>query len=293
MRKSYYVLIVFLAGCCYGILSTFVKLAYGAGFQLADVAGSQCLTGTLLLWLAWLFTKKTAVSGRNVVKLLLCGVPFAMTSIFYYHSLQTLNASLAVVLLFQFVWLGTLFDSIYYKRMPSRQKAVSIGILLVGSVLAAGVTADGDFTPSIGMLWGFLSAITYTLSMLGAGAVANEVQPVLKSALIAAGSSCVIFMVMPPVFLLNTEILPHLLPYGLLLGFFGVTLPPFLFAVGMPHVGPGLGTILTSSELPVAVLMSLFVLGESVTVYQLLGIALIIGGIAIGNIPGKLTGVGQ
>ncbi|MFK4998521.1 hypothetical protein ACI2OX_17990 [Bacillus sp. N9] len=40
---------------------------------------------------------------------------------------------------------------------------------------------------------------------------------------------------------------------------------PLLFSIGMPHIGPGLGTILSASELPVAVIMSALVLGEYVT----------------------------
>ena len=36
-----YALLVFLSGCSYGVLSTIVKTAYAAGFQVADVSGSQ------------------------------------------------------------------------------------------------------------------------------------------------------------------------------------------------------------------------------------------------------------
>jgi drug/metabolite transporter (DMT)-like permease len=51
----------------------------------------------------------------------------------------------------------------------------------------------------------------------------------------------------------------------------------------MLHVGPGLGMILTASELPVAVIMSAFVLSEDVSLLQWTGVALIFGGIIIGN----------
>lgn len=73
------------------------------------------------------------------------------------------------------------------------------------------------------------------------------------------------------------------LPYGFLLGLFGVALPPLLFSIGMPHVGPSLGTILTASELPVAVLMSALVLSEDVSVIQWIGVCIVLIGIAIGN----------
>lgn len=50
MKLWHYALIVFLGGCCYGILSTFVKLAYSAGFSTPEVTGAQYFFGTVLSW---------------------------------------------------------------------------------------------------------------------------------------------------------------------------------------------------------------------------------------------------
>ena len=58
MKTWHYALIVFLGGCCYGVLSTFVKLAYSAGFTVKEVTGSQFILGTLLIWSVALFSKK-------------------------------------------------------------------------------------------------------------------------------------------------------------------------------------------------------------------------------------------
>ena len=63
----------------------------------------------------------------------------------------------------------------------------------------------------------------------------------------------------------------------------GVTLPPLLFAIGIPHTGLGLAGILTTSELVIAMLSAHFVLGEAVSPLAWLGIALIFGGILVGN----------
>ena len=103
MKNMYYAGLVFLGGCCYGILSTFVKIAYANGFSSAAVTGAQYLFGTMMLWLVLLFTKKEKLSVKESVKLLLSGIPFGLTGIFYYQALQSLSASLAIVFLFQFV----------------------------------------------------------------------------------------------------------------------------------------------------------------------------------------------
>ena len=67
-------------------------------------------------------------------------------------------------------------------------------------------------------------------------------------------------------------------------GFFGSLVPPVLFNIGMPKVGSGLGTILSASELPTAVMMSTLILHEAVTYSQWFGVIMILCGIAFPNI---------
>lgn len=285
LKKWNYALIVFLGGCCYGILSTFVKLAYAAGFSVAEVTGAQYLFGTLITWILVLFTRKYKVTRVQAIKLLLSGIPFGLTGIFYYQALQTINASLAIILLFQFVWIGTLFETIIYKKKPTLEKVIAIIILLFGSILAGGVSLEGGMNLSWqGAGWGILSAFTFATFIFLSGSVGKNTAPLLKSGLLSAGGLFVVFLVFPPVYLVDIPTLIGVAPYGLLLGIFGAVLPPLLYSIGMPQIGPGLGTILTASELPVAVSMSALVLGEHVGMLQWIGVALILGGIAFSNV---------
>jgi drug/metabolite transporter (DMT)-like permease len=290
MKSWSYALIVFLAGCCYGVLSTFVKFAYAAGFTVKEVTGSQFLFGTLLIWIAVIFTKKQKLTLGKTLKLLLSGIPLGLTSVLYYQALQTLHASLGIIFLFQFVWIGTLFEWLFYKRKPAMKKVVSIVILIIGSVLASGIVINGGGALSWqGIIWGVLSAVTYTTFLFLSGAVAKETPPVLKSAMFTTGGCICVFLLFPPTFLFHLPVLLGVAPYGLYLGVLGVVLPPLLFSIGMPHVGPGLGTILTASELPVAVTMSSLILTEYIAGSQWLGVALILAGIVIGNIKINLV----
>jgi drug/metabolite transporter (DMT)-like permease len=56
---------------------------------------------------------------------------------------------------------------------------------------------------------------------------------------------------------------------------------------GFPHTGIGLGSIVSSLELPVSVLMAYIILNESVVLSQWIGILLIILAIVIMNISLK------
>ncbi|MCJ7840074.1 DMT family transporter [Lederbergia sp. NSJ-179] len=284
MKAWHYALLVFFGGCCYGILSTFVKLAYASGFTMAEVSGSQFLFGTIFTWVLTLFIKKSKISFKLFIKIVVSGIPMGLTGIFYYKSLQTVDASLAIIFLFQFVWIGTVLEWIFYQTKPNKNKLISILILLFGSVLATGLLVEGGKSLSwLGFGWGMLAACSFSAFILVSGAVGNQLHPIFKSALLSTGALCTVMILFPPVFIFHGETLLGLVPYGLMLGFFGVMLPPLLFSIGMPHVGPGLGTILSASELPVAVILSTLVLRENVTLLQWFGVICVLAGIFIGQ----------
>ncbi|RCX22544.1 threonine/homoserine efflux transporter RhtA [Fontibacillus phaseoli] len=285
MKFWHYALIVFLGGCCYGILSTFVKLAYAAGFTVSVVTGGQYFFGVVLAWLAVLFTKKKKLTSLQISKLILSGIPFGLTGIFYYQALQTLNASLAIVFLFQFVWIGALLEWVFHKKKPTKSKLISIVMLLIGSILAANLLFQERMALSWqGSIWGLLAALSFSSFVFLSSFVEKEAPPILKSALLSTGGVITVFIAFPPTFLFDLEVLMGVIPYGLVLGIFGVVLPPLLFSIGMPHVGSGLGTILTASELPVVVTMSSLVLAEPISLPQWIGVIVILGGIINGNI---------
>ena len=53
-----YALLVFLGGCSYGVVSSFVKIAYSLGFNVNDVTGSQYFFGAIMLWIATMILEK-------------------------------------------------------------------------------------------------------------------------------------------------------------------------------------------------------------------------------------------
>lgn len=284
MKLWQYALIVFLGGCSYGILSTFVKTAYAAGFTSGQVTAAQYFFGVIFTWIVYLCTKKQSIQITQAVKLIAAGLPFGLAGLFYYQSLQSLNASFAIILLFQFVWIGTLYEWMFQKKKPTREKLFAIVILLIGSFLAANVLSQQSASLSwIGIFWGLLAAMMFALFIFLGSFVGKGTQPMLKSSLMSTGAFLLVLFIYPPTFIFHSDMLMGILPYGLVLGIFGVVLPPLLFSIGLPHLGAGLGTIMTASELPMAVTMSYFALHEQVSWLQWTGVLVILVGIAMGN----------
>ena len=60
-------------------------------------------------------------------------------------------------------------------------------------------------------------------------------------------------------------------------------IPVYLFTIAVPKVGLGMSSILSAFELPIAVMVSVILLSETVTDLQIVGIVIIIIGYHITN----------
>ena len=279
-----YALFVFLGGCSYGVVSTFVKLAYGEGFSQGEITGSQYLLGALMLWIVALFVPKVKLSGKQIITLLISGFPMGLTGIFYNQSLTYIDASFAIILLLQFTWISFVIQYIFEKKVPGKKNLMATVIILAGSILASGVLAsDGELSVT-GIIWGLLSATSFASFIVVSGRSAIKIHPIYKSAMMTTGAALLILIVFPPMFLLNGALVDGLFKYSVIAGLCASLIPPVLFNIGMPKIGSGLGTILSASELPTAVFMSALVLNETVSGLRWLGVFIILCGIAYPNI---------
>ncbi|MEY8351244.1 DMT family transporter [Bacillus cereus] len=300
MKGSIYII---LGACCYGALSTFVKLAYKDGFIVNDVVGIQMFIGALLLWGGVLFNSRKRTNTNKYLKpnkkeiLLLCvaGSTTGLTGMFYYLSLQYISASLAIVLLFQFTWMGVLIEALINRRVPEKGKLLSLIPLFIGTLYATNIFTTGlTGVHWLGFLYGFLAAMSYTIFILISGKIAVQVNPITKTALMISGGFTICALILPPTFFTDGKLLIELaLKYGFVLGFLGPFLSTLLFSKGVPLVGPGLASILGAMELPTAVLMSVVVLKEHIGASQYIGIILILIGILIPKLFKKEISLGN
>jgi len=282
--------LVFLGACSFGILSTFVKLAYNEGFTLGEVTGIQVFFGLIVLWtivlLRQLFSgRSNSTSLREKLKLAAMGTSSGLVSIFYYKCVQMVPASIAILLLMQFTWMSMLLEAVTNRKVPSLTQTATVALVLLGTALAGRLVSGNlpDFN-LVGIGYGLLAAFFYTVFILINGAAGNNMHPTTKSALLLTGSCVLIFTIFPPVFLVNGALANGLFKWGMGLALFGTVIPPLFYAFGTPKAGLGLSAILSAAELPVAVLMSNVVLKEEVVPVQWLGVAVILAAIVLSNI---------
>lgn len=296
------IFLVLVGSASYGLLSTFVKLAYHDGFTTAEVTLAQSGVGALVLTLIAYFVgrKSRAPVPTEKLKLALVGIPMGLTSVVYYVAVQYIPASIAVVLLMQSIWMGVVFESVMKRTWPTFAKIVAVVFVLVGTLFATDAlsAANASLDPR-GVVFGILAALSYSAMLAAAGSVCLDLHPVKRSQYMLYGGLGVVL-----IYGLMAQILPNLaglqpLPaeftraqdfnfeifgyYGIILALFGTVLPPILLNKGFPITGVGLGSIISSVELPFAALVAFCLLDEKISASQLFGIALIIASVFLLN----------
>ena len=286
------VLLIALGASSYGMLATFVKMAYSEGFTTPEVTIAQFTYGILGIVLINTIQKSqnknqaTTASTKTIIQLMVAGTSLGMTSVFYYLAVKYIPVSIAIVLLMQTVWMGVLFEMLLEKKMPSVQKIFSVFVVLVGTALATNIIEDKLVTDWRGIVLGLLSAASFTTTMFTANRVGIGVSSAQRSLFMLLGGAVIVigFAISNQTGDFQFEIFAK---WGIVLALFGTIIPPLLFNAGFPLTGIGLGSIVSALELPVSVLMAYFLLNENINTWQWIGIVLIILAIVIMNVNYK------
>ena len=293
-------LLVLLASCSYAILSTIVTLAVINGFGIPVILVGKFFYGWIILLvlvaLIWLIYQRkqpkhepsNVALWKRVVRLIITGIVMALVTVCYFLSLGYLPISLAVVLLFQYSWIGVVIESVARRKLPSKNKVIACLVIIVGTILAGGIIGSGlslaEMNP-IGIVLGLLAAFFYALFVFLSGRVSPELAPMNRSFYIATVGMVFVMLFVGTLYgsaaviegITNTNALVYSIPLGL----FGIAIPIFFLAVGAPKISTGMATILNSAELPVEVLAAAVIILEPVAALRWVGVIIILLGIAL------------
>jgi drug/metabolite transporter (DMT)-like permease len=302
------VFLVAFGATSYGMLATFVKLAYKEGYTTAEITFSQFAFGIILMLLINYFFKNKngntseKATKKNVSQLMLAGSSTGLTSIFYYLAVKfDIPVSIAIVLLMQTVWMGVFLEMILEKKSPSALKIISVVIVLIGTALATNLMNNSVHLNPLGIFFGILAAASFTTTMFTANSIATNIASAQRSLymLFGGGILVLIFTFITQFIPSQSEIFSQMMgifstpkpfnfmifvKWGIVLSLFGTVIPPLLMNTGFPLTGIGLGSIVSSLELPVSVTMAFLLLHEHVAFSQWMGIILIVTAIVVMNL---------
>jgi drug/metabolite transporter (DMT)-like permease len=267
---------IFIASISYGFLSIIAKFAYEDGVNPAMLAVSQMFFGVLFFALIKFKHIPTffKIDKKSLSILFLGGTMSALTALFYYTALKSLSASLGIILLFQFVWIGVVLELIFEKRKPNLHEIFSVLLCYMGTYLSVAVGTEFSMLSIGGVILGFLAAAAFAgyIFITSAFCLAYDANTRAFWTIAFAFLSTLAL----GIFFMDFDYGFAVFGWGAACGFFGVALPFYLYAVFANKIGSAATSIIGSVELPTVLVLSAIFLNEKLSVYGIIGSSLVI-----------------
>lgn len=279
-----------LSALGFSFKAIFVKLSYAASQvdAITLLALRMGLSLPLFVWLVWLSRRQAnaPLTLGNGVRVLLLGLfGYYLASLFDFYGLQYINAGLERLILFTYPTLVLVFQSIALRERPTGRtlKAMCICYFGLGIAFVHDVSVSGMGNQVIlGALWVFASAVTFAMYYSGTGIMLRSMSSMRLAGL--AGTASSIMVLAHYLAVADTSQLRYL-PMAVwinagLMAVFSTVLPIYWVALAIQRMGAtqtaavgNLGPVLTA-------LASWALLNETISVYQIGGLALVLFGVS-------------
>ncbi len=250
----------------------------------------RCLYGLPFLALfAWLEHRRHGGLSRRTVGLAaLAGVFFAGDLTSWHHAIEAVGAGLSTVLGNLSVLVVGIVAWLFLGERPSRAILVSLPVVLLGVVLISGLADEQAYgaDPLLGVVLGVATAFFYAGYLLVIRRSGSDARrPGGPVAIATASTALVAVGVGLPLGELN--VVPTLPAHGWLFayGFTSQFLGYFLISVSLPRLPAVVTSIILLAQPVATVVLAMILLAEAPSPAQLLGVGLVVGGIALATVP--------
>jgi len=273
-----------------------VKAAYQHGVDTTTLLALRMLfAAPLFLLMAWWAGRPdTPFTGRELLGITALGfLGYYLGSFLDLAGLQYISAGLGRLILYLYPTLVLLMSAAFLKMPLQRRHLLSLCLSYAGIALVFGTEAETGGRPdlaALGALLVFLSAATYAAYLVTGSRLVHKFGSVRFSAyasLIATGFVMAhFFAVRPPQALI---VAPEV--YGLvtILAVFATVLPLWLMAEGLKRIGANQLSLVGCTGPLATLAFAWAVLGEAVTLLQLAGAALVLGGVLVITLKPQAT----
>jgi len=243
----------------------------------------------LLALVAFAERRRSGPLPRRTVRLAaIAGLFFAGDLLFWHHAIEAVGAGLATVLGNLQVLVVGFVAWVALGERPSRGTLVALPIVLVGVVCISGVVGSGAYgaDPTLGVMLGLLAAFCYAgyllIIRLSGRDQRRPAGPVAIGTLVTALAAIAVGVAggdLDPT--PGTGSLAWLALYGVT----SQSLGYLLIAISLPRLPAVIVSIILLAQPVITVALAMILLGEAPSSAQLVGVGLVIGGIAIATLP--------
>ncbi|MCM1991757.1 DMT family transporter [Oceanirhabdus seepicola] len=278
-------LLIILGATLWGIISIFVKGLYNLGFGTLEVVFIRVFSASLILIVYILFTDK------NLLKINLKDIYYFIgTGVFsivffnwcYFSAMKLIPLSVASILLYTAPAFVTILSRIVFKESITRRKVFSLLLTFIGCIFVTGYFPNtGGKITLLGLMFGIGSGFGYALySIFGKAAMKkyDSITITVYSFIVASISLIPMIDLKNMVSLFNNG---QAYGYAIALGLFPTVLAFISYTKGLENIESSKASIIATIEPVVASIVGVVVFKQVLTLYQIVGILIVIMAIFI------------
>ena len=211
-------------------------------------------------------------------------VSVVLFNVFYFSTIVSSQASVAVVLLYTSPIFVMLLSAVIFREKITRRKLIALAMTFLGCVFVAGLAGGGYSIPPLVLLTGLGSGLFYALyTVFGRFALEKYDTMTVTAYTFLFGLVGSLPMGHPGRVLRIVSAQPSLILWCLGVGVICAVLPYFFYTWGLQRMESGRAAILVAVEPLVGAVIGMTVFHESHDLLKLIGIALILGAIVLLN----------
>jgi drug/metabolite transporter (DMT)-like permease len=300
------VVLTVISACAFGSGALFAKPVYAAGVGWHVLMAWRFGIGAALAWL-WVLANPRAraglrrMSGRAIAFALGLGVLYTGNASTYFAGLETVSASLAALIVYIYPAIVAVISLRLGQPLRGWRAWTALGLALAGVALAvASPSATTTPPPLTGLLLMLASPLIYSIWIVLAARLSGEdredvgresgagVDPIGAGAVMLLATATT-FWVTALAF--GRPVLPAQIPGAAWFGIAGIGLVSTFIAVqafyaGAHRIGAARASLVSTVEPIWTISLAGLLFGESLSPIQLIGGALIIGGVVLSQTGG-------
>lgn len=289
------ILLVLVSGCCWGFHGVLIKYAFSLGGSFLQVFILEAFLAALFFsFFARSFFKTVKPEGlRQWGSLLAIGLATVGVGSFLFLSFSLGPVAIPATLMFLYLPVVYLVSILTGQQTVSPVKVGAIALVLLGAVLTTEILSTFR---QPGALPAVISAVAasmcYAVVFILTPSIGAYTTAEFRSFVVSGIGflGCLVILAFVPSLWNDVgENIWRFYAFALLLGVVGQILPVITLMKGLPLTGGSLGGVVASIELPIAVFSAALLLGESLHIYKILGVILVLSGIVFYNYAENLS----
>lgn len=322
------VVLVLVSAIGFGSGALLATPVYATGLDWLTLLAWRFMIAAAVSWL-WLLAfpaHRAALRGmsrRRVAVVLTLGVLYVGNSGTYFAALETVPASLTALIVYMYPALVAVLSIRFGRRLEGRQAWIALVLTTVGVALAVGGIAPGELPPLLGLVLALASPVIYAVWIVLAARLGGErparegtlpppetgattdpqdsepappsdpgdLEPAPAAALMITATFAVWWLAAMAT---GRPTHPADIPADawlplVLLGVFSTAVALQAFYAGSKRIGAANASLVSTVEPVYIIAMATVLLQETLTPIQMLGGALVIGGVLLAQTAGRTS----